>query len=177
MWDTGFKALKKLNSTLSIDVYGECGSFELPKPEKQSNYLESYEKIAKNYKFYLSFENSLCYEYITEKFFNAMASGMIPIVYGGIGQADYKTIAPPHSYIHVDDFTNPNDLINTLKTISQNDTLYQSYFWWKSDYELIEKDDLKEKTKCLLCQILNNSSFKSYNDYAHFTEYWNKCRP
>ena len=100
-------ALKKLNSTLIIDTYGECGSLELPKPKDHSSYLYSYQTLAKDYKFYLSLENSLCQEYITEKFFNAMESGMIPVVNGGLSKEDYQSMVPPHSYIHVDDFNTP----------------------------------------------------------------------
>ena len=82
--------MQKVNSSLQIDIYGACGPLTLDKPGELStinyfyNFLESYEELSKNYKFYLSFENSLCQEYITEKFFNAMKSGMIPIAYGGL---------------------------------------------------------------------------------------------
>ena len=64
--------------------------------------------------------------------------------------------------------------MKSLEKISQNETLYQSYFWWKSNYEL--KMDFKEETKCLLCQLLNEKNHKSENDYSNFIEYWNKCR-
>jgi len=170
------QALKKLNSTLKIDTYGECGSLELPKPEDHSSYLDSYKTIAKDYKFYLSLENSLCQEYVTEKFFNAMDSGMIPVVNGGLSKEDYRSIAPPHSYIHVDDYDTPKDLMEELVAIAKNDTLYQSYFWWKDHFALSQ--EVERESQCMLCLILNNvESFKSTNDYAHFTKYWNKCRP
>lgn len=170
------QALQNLNfTTMKIDIYGDCGPLELPKPQDHSSYLESYRTMAKDYKFYLSFENSLCYEYITEKFFYAMASGMIPIVYGGLSKEDYKSIAPPHSFIHVDDYDTPKELMETLVNISQNETLYQSYFWWKTKYDLSQEVD--RESQCLLCLLLNNiESFKLTNDYTHFTEYWNKCR-
>ena len=170
--------LKKLlnTSTLSLDIYGECGPLDLPKPKKESNYQESYSKISSEYKFYLSFENSLCEEYITEKFFNAMNNGMIPIAFGGLNQIDYSKIAPPHSYIHVDDYESPEKLIEILEIIKQNETLHQSYFWWM-DYYSIKTKILAEENQCSMCQILNQQSgFKSKNDYSDFTTYWNKCR-
>ena len=64
--------------------------------------------------------------------------------------------------------------MKSLEKISQNETLYQSYLWWKSYYEL--KMDFKEETKCLLCQLLNDKIHQSENDYSNFIEYWNKCR-
>jgi len=48
-----------------------------------------------------SFENSLCKDYVTEKFFKVFEHDMVPIVFG---HADYSKIAPPKSYIKVEDF-------------------------------------------------------------------------
>ena len=50
-----------------------------------------------NYRFYLSFENSLCKDYVTEKFFKPMKYDVIPIVFNG---ADFKSYPPPHSAIN-----------------------------------------------------------------------------
>ncbi len=38
--------------------------------------------ITKDYKFYLAFENSLCVDYISEKFWRAMSWDLVPIVLG-----------------------------------------------------------------------------------------------
>jgi alpha-1,3-fucosyltransferase len=56
------------------------------------------EETAKNYKFYLSFENSVCRDYISEKFWKALNNNIVPVVLGG---ADYSRVAPPKSYINV----------------------------------------------------------------------------
>ena len=48
------------------------------------------EMAGKRHKFYLSFENSVCLDYATEKFYETFKYGMIPIVYGG-AQYDVKT--------------------------------------------------------------------------------------
>lgn len=38
--------------------------------------------VERDYMFYLAFENSICADYVTEKFFNAMKRDVIPIVLG-----------------------------------------------------------------------------------------------
>jgi hypothetical protein len=54
--------------------------------------------IAEKYLFYLSFENAVCDDYVTEKLFKVFDFNLIPIVMGG---ADYKTFAPKKSYIDI----------------------------------------------------------------------------
>ena len=40
------------------------------------------DKLLKSHKFYLAFENSVCKDYVTEKFFNALETGIVPVVMG-----------------------------------------------------------------------------------------------
>ena len=58
---------------------------------------------------------------------------VIPIVMGARPE-DYARSAPAHSYIHVDDFEDPEDLANYLKTLEKDDDLYNDYFKWKVRY-------------------------------------------
>jgi hypothetical protein len=69
---------------------------------KYISVLDLHKLLGQTFQFHLSFENSLCEDYVTEKFFNAMGSGMIPVVLNG---ANMSRIAPTHSYIDVKDFT------------------------------------------------------------------------
>ena len=98
--------VKSLQNYMPVDIYGDCGTHKCPDKEDCLQY------ISDNYKFYISFENSLCKDYVTEKFFQAMSHDILPIVYGG---TDYSEIAPPKSYINVlPDFEKPNDLASFL---------------------------------------------------------------
>ena len=95
---------------LQIDIYGKCGNLSQPS-RRMEGWEAAYKRLAKQYKFYLSFENSICSEYITEKFFAPLKVGMIPVAMGGMSRKDYEKIAPSHSFIHVEDFSSPNDLM------------------------------------------------------------------
>jgi hypothetical protein len=61
--------VEELQKYIGIDVYGDCGNLTCPK--KQGDSFESSEECrdlaASEYKFYLSLENSLCRDYVTEK--------------------------------------------------------------------------------------------------------------
>ena len=53
-----------------------------------SNFVHSpRQSILKNYMFYFSFENSLCLDYVTEKFFEMLKYNMVPVVYAS---ANYR---------------------------------------------------------------------------------------
>ena len=61
--------------------------------------------LEQDYKFYLSFENSICVDYVTEKFYNALLFNTVPVVYGG---ADYSRLAPNMSYIDIRNYGSGN---------------------------------------------------------------------
>ena len=49
---------------MPLDQFGHCNKKACADNEK------CYDSMEGNYKFYLSFENSLCQDYVTEKFWN-----------------------------------------------------------------------------------------------------------
>ncbi|KAL1453680.1 hypothetical protein WDU94_010000 [Cyamophila willieti] len=58
-----FEYAKKLQKFISVDIYGACGSLQCPRS------AQCFDLLDRKYKFYLSFENSNCKDYISEKFF------------------------------------------------------------------------------------------------------------
>lgn len=97
----------ELGKHIQVDIYGACGPLKCPRHNSE----QCFKMLDNDYKFYLSFENSNCRDYITEKFFvNGLSHDVLPIVMGAHPD-DYKRAAPPHSYIHVEDFPSPKVLI------------------------------------------------------------------
>ncbi|XP_054751257.2 4-galactosyl-N-acetylglucosaminide 3-alpha-L-fucosyltransferase FUT6-like [Lytechinus pictus] len=120
------KFVHALQKHLQVDIYGKCGTFECPKDD-----WDSCLAVMQKYKFYLSFENSECAEYITEKFWsNAFATGMVPIVYGA-RKEDYVRTAPPNSFIHLNDFATMEEFVGYINLLDRNETLYNKYFEWR----------------------------------------------
>lgn len=113
-----------IDAGLDIDCRGKC--FPEKDPVKGLG-------IIKDYKFYFSFENSWhCTDYITEKFFaNGLSIGAVPIVWGGL-KSDYLAVAPPNSFIHVEDFESASDLAQYINYLDKNDTAYKEYFRWRT---------------------------------------------
>ena len=127
-----------------------------------------------DYKFYLSFENSLCEQYVTEKFFRRMDQKVVPIV---MGKAHYRQMAPPHSHINVQDFHNPKELADYLRHLDKSQEDYLSYFWWKDHFRVRPGKDCFEKMMCRLCEKLNSElTPQSYNDMTSWWRHNGNCQ-
>ena len=118
-----------------------------------------------NYKFYLAAENSLCPDYVTEKFYRGFLNDVVPVVYGG---ADYSHYAPTHSYINIADFKSPKALADYLLMLDNNDALYKKYFEWKKYFEVINRP---LNGWCNLCEKLNNPTQKR-KSYENVAKWW-----
>lgn len=134
---------------------------------RDDKYLEN------NYKFYLTFENSLCQDFISEQFYEILKLNIIPIVYGG---SDYAKFAPPHSYIDVNDFDTVNHLVDYLNYLNNHPLEYMKYFWWKTKYELVINKSINGF--CELCKTLQKPKlWEKYQSYHNITKWWfeNMC--
>jgi len=167
-----FDYLDKLVEHVQVDVWGKCGkrynqSFSCPGWAQECKGLTQY-------KFYLSFENSLCSDYLTEKlWWNAIGRDSVPVVMGGKSQRDYKRLLPPKSYINVEDFESPKDLADFLKFLDKNATEYNKYHEWKKDYQALQEHGYfgtQASHYCRLCEALNYNSKqpKTVDSLKHF---------
>jgi alpha-1,3-fucosyltransferase len=140
--------VKRMQQLIDIDVYGKCGNLTCKGTDCE-------QLLTTTYKFYLSFENSLCQDYVSEKLYKALQQYTIPLVFNGL--KDKTLFAPPKSVIDVDEFDTVEDLVNYLKFLMSNPREYLKYFWWKKHYSV--ERHLFRHTYCDLCQKLNNDSF------------------
>ncbi|QQP36020.1 Alpha-1_3-fucosyltransferase, partial [Caligus rogercresseyi] len=109
--------------------------------------------LSKQYKFYLAFENSVCKDYITEKFYDVMQYDVVPVVYG---LANYSALAPPHSFIDIRDFKSPKALGEYLTYLDKNDEEYLKYFKWRVNYRVRDLRVSVNKVLRDMCDRLNH---------------------
>ncbi|XP_067145400.1 alpha-(1,3)-fucosyltransferase C-like [Centruroides vittatus] len=151
--------VRELRKTLSVDVYGACGQKScLPKMSR-----ECLRKASSEYRFYLSFENSICKDYVTEKFFDVLETDMVPVVLGG---ADYSRIAPPHSYVDALAFESPRHLGRFLIGLAKDPRRYNRYFDWKKKYRMDNRHYV-----CQICQKLHAPDAPS-TTYGDLNKWW-----
>ena len=106
--------VEELQKHIALDVFGNCGPLECGKRRSHDNCFAT---MNITYKFYLSFENSICRDYATEKIYKILRiGGIIPIVLGG---ANYAKLLPAKSYIDITDFSSPKHLADYLHKLDK----------------------------------------------------------
>ncbi|XP_055912682.1 alpha-(1,3)-fucosyltransferase C [Eupeodes corollae] len=150
---------KSLQRYVNVDVYGACGPLKCPHNSSRCDRM-----LDTDYKFYFAFENSLCLDYVTEKFYNALNRQIVPVVFGG---ADYSKIAPPHSYIDAEKFRNVKELADYLIYLDQHPKEYGRYFWWRKFYRLTSRSPF-----CDLCMKLNAPAASEKVQFYDDIENW-----
>ncbi|KAK9958032.1 hypothetical protein ABG768_012214 [Culter alburnus] len=130
---------------------------------------DEYVNLVSSCKFYLSFENSIHRDYITEKLFNPLNIGTVPVVIGP-PRENYEQFIPSEAFIHVDDFPSPKELADHLRLLDQNKDLYMRYFTWREHF--VSKSSLFGfEHACWICDyIRKNKHYKVVRDLNSW--YW-----
>ena len=144
---------KLIQNGLNIDVFGGCTRKD--PCNKDANCLDV---MYRKYKFYLAFENSMCMDYITEKVWKSLLSGMVPIVYGA-SLEDYERYLPPNSFIYVENFSSPKELVKYIKMLEADVTKYLQYHEWRKTYFVLGNPYKMDSHfhfiyRCTLCRSL-----------------------
>ena len=157
------KFVKSMQNHMDVHVYGKCSRGPIKRKCGRDKELDCYDMMEKNYKFYLSFENSICDDYLTEKYFNIFRYNVIPISFSG---GKFSEMAPPHSSINVLDYHSAKSLVKYLEKLDKNDNLFAEYFWWKDFYVVRNSAEDGAQPYCDLCSKLNNQNepTKVYED-------------
>ncbi|KAJ8681957.1 hypothetical protein QAD02_017749 [Eretmocerus hayati] len=159
------KFVTELEKYMPVNKFGRCFEWLASCPRNRDCF---HDEIEPNYFFYLAFENSLCEDYVTEKFFNTLKYYVVPVVYGG---ANYTKIAPPKSFIDAKDFKSPQHLALYLQKLTKNFTDYAEYFKWKGHYQIVSPE---KRIICDLCKLANDNKKKTYNISKWYSS--SRCR-
>lgn len=114
--------------------------------------------------FYLAFENKISRDYITEKLWrNSYQGGALPVVLGPPVE-DYAAVAPPRSFVHVDQFASTHALADYLRRLAADRRRYGRYFSWRRDWSVKLLTDWRERL-CRICPRLSRlPQHKVYSD-------------
>jgi alpha-1,3-fucosyltransferase 10 len=118
--------IAELMRHIPVDAYGSlCRNRQLEHDEGRATRLE----VIGRYRFTLAFENSICPDYVTEKFFDPLVAGSVPIYRGA---PEVATLAPgEHCFVDASAFRDPAALADHLRQLAADETAYNGLFAWK----------------------------------------------
>lgn len=132
--------LSELMEYIHIDSYGRWRNN--CRLEKDKGYISKLEVI-KHYKFTIAFENVISPEYVTEKFFDPLIVGSVPVY---LGAPDVDKLAPgKDTYIDVRNYDSPKSLAKELQQYCDDQSLYVKLLKWKKQPLNATLTDLIEK--------------------------------
>lgn len=145
--------VRELMEHMTVASYGRVlRNRALPLDEGRATKL----KVIARYPFTLAFENSVTRDYVTEKFFDPLIAGSVPIYLGAPNVEDF---APgDRSYIDVTNFASPRDLAGFLNELAEAPERYAEYLAWKQRplrrgfVEMVERQ--RTSGLCRLCMVL-----------------------
>ena len=89
---------------------------------------------------------------------------VLPIVMGARPE-DYTAVAPAHSYLHVDDYSGPEELATHLLALQDSPHLYNSYFRWVGTGRMLDT-----KFMCRACALLHHPNPPPF--HSPLEEWW-----
>ncbi len=118
--------LMRMMSVLDIHSYGKL----IPNmPSGDDNGHRFKLDTISSYKFTIAFENAIARDYVTEKFYDPLLAGSVPVY---LGAPNIRDFAPGENcFIDASDWDDPESLARHILDVSGDEALYQSYFEWK----------------------------------------------
>ncbi|XP_063717231.1 4-galactosyl-N-acetylglucosaminide 3-alpha-L-fucosyltransferase 9-like [Symsagittifera roscoffensis] len=113
------------------------------------------QRIIQDCKFYFALENSYCEGYISEKVYNSVEGGAIPIMNGWRESCDKQL--PKGSFIHVSDFESISNLTKYIERLVKNENEMLAYHKWRQTARL-EQSEIE--TVCKICNKLKELDYR-----------------
>ncbi len=103
-----------------LDIYGKGWPENISiEDSRDGNWPGRKEEILREYSFNLCFENTIAYNYVTEKIWDSIGSYCLPIYFGK--DTNIYKIFPRNSFIDYSDFKDSTSLFNFIENISDVD--------------------------------------------------------
>lgn len=101
-----------------VDIYGKGWETGMTvENSRDGDWTNRKFKILEDYHFNLCFENTIAPYYCTEKIWDAIIAGCLPIYYGGKDATIYQDF-PPNSFLDYSDFSCPGELFQSIENMA-----------------------------------------------------------
>jgi Glycosyltransferase family 10 (fucosyltransferase) C-term len=117
-----------LSAGIPVAVYNAPCLKNVPESEAGKSREEQHEGW-KRHKYFLSLDNHICMDYVTEKTYLPLFRGSVPIIYGAPNTIEFM---PAYSYIDATWFPNTTELARFLLFLESNPNEYELFHAWRS---------------------------------------------
>jgi glycosyltransferase involved in cell wall biosynthesis len=128
VWDASgrYRYMSELMRHLEVDSFGKVlRNRTLSEDHGRQTKLD----VIATYKFTIAIENSRALDYVTEKLYDPLIAGSVPVYLGAPNVEDF---APAdHCYVHAADFNGPRELADFLTGLATDQARYDAYLAWK----------------------------------------------
>ena len=126
------KYIEQMMKHIKIDSYGTClNNKDGGSKSAAGGWFKSKINLLRRYRFTLAFENSNIEGYVSEKLFQPLIAGSVPVT---MGAPNVQSFGPSEkSLIRSDDFGSPKELAEYLLYLAEHDDEYNEYLQWKKD--------------------------------------------
>ena len=165
-----------LKKYIDVDVLGRCGREWECGERFVHDEGNCFSILNSTYRYNIAFENSLCEDYISEKFYENYKYDIIQIVRGG-NLKSWPIIAAKNAYISTTDFTNAHQLGEYLQQLSERPSQYAKMLKEKDKYVAVEYNELMKEALCEICYRLHNLDvyYKVYNNVRRWMTETEPC--
>lgn len=120
--------LKELMRHLDLHSYGKVlNNRAMPGPDRGP---ASKLALLSGYRFNLAFENSSCTDYVTEKLYDPLRAGCVPVYLGAPNVSSF--VPGERCFIDARDYESPQALAGHLRRLADDDEAYAAHFAWKA---------------------------------------------
>ncbi|XP_055640308.1 alpha-(1,3)-fucosyltransferase 10 [Toxorhynchites rutilus septentrionalis] len=126
--------IRELGKYIGIDSYGSClhnktYPIGVKDDSKVASEIRDFYDLVSKYKFIIVYQDIVCEDYITEKFWKSLTLGVVPIYFGATNIKNY--FPNPNSAILVDEYPSPVELAQFVLSISNSEENYSSFLFHK----------------------------------------------
>ncbi|TGP24021.1 MULTISPECIES: glycosyltransferase family 10 [unclassified Mesorhizobium] len=145
--------IEELSRSIGLDRYGKFN----PNRHIEGTDLGRQTKLETigRYPFCLALENSIAPDYVTEKMFDPLEAGTVPVYLGAPNAAEF---VPDNSYIDAASFRTPAELAAYLRHLIETPPAYEAYLAWRSrplPDRLAERlGEIETPLRCRLAQLV-----------------------
>ena len=123
--------VEKLVERGLVDSYGKCQhNKDFTSVQKYPPSSAARDGLMKKYAFVTAFENSFYPGYVTEKLWDPLILGSLPIY---LGSPNAKSVFPEDSFVDVNDFVSYDHLCDWIEYLAENRKSYNGYHSWRNN--------------------------------------------